>query len=132
MAGQSYCVEGNRWQWGWCCHVSCVGGDKGAGIAYHKHNDDDVIVVVPHPSVLHGHHVADCDMAQLTRGVVRGPGPWHVPVVIFGVCWSSFVSHCMWLSFVVGHSRSFVVLLPCRARWWWVEESNSNILGFKP
>jgi hypothetical protein len=105
-----------------------VGGDKGAGVAYRKHNDDDVIVVVvPRPSALHRHHVAHCDMAQLARGVVRGPGPWRVPVVVFGACWSSFVGRCVWLSFVVGHSRSFVALLSCRARWWWVEESNSNV-----
>jgi len=96
----------------WWCRVSCVGGDKGAGIAYHKHNDDNVIVViVPRPSVLHGHHVADCDMAQLAHGVIRGPGLWRVPVVVFGACWSSFVGRCVWLSFVVGHSQLFVVLL---------------------
>ena len=37
-------------------------------------NDDIVVVVVPHRSALHGYHVAFSDVAQLTRGVVRGSG----------------------------------------------------------
>jgi len=37
-------------------------------------NDDVVVVVVPHWSALHGYHVAFSDVAQLTRGVVRGSG----------------------------------------------------------
>jgi hypothetical protein len=65
---------------------------------------------------LHGHHVADCDMVQLARGVVRGPGPWRAPVGVCGGRWSSFVGRrirCVWLSIVVRRPRSFVALLSC-------------------
>jgi len=50
-------------------------------------NDDIVVVVVPHWSVLHGYHVAFSDVARLTHGVVCGSGAMGCGFRVV-VCWS--------------------------------------------
>jgi hypothetical protein len=103
-------VGSRRW-----CHVSWLGGDRGYGAAYCKHNDDDVIVdnvvvVEPRRSALHGHHVAECDVAQLARGVVACAGSrfWWAVVVVCRLLPSLRV-----VVVVVRRSRSFVARLSC-------------------
>ena len=82
-------------------------------------NDDVVVVVVPHQSVLHGYHVTFSDVAQLTRGVVRGSGAMGCSFHVI-VCWSLpllcvVVVIIRWLWPFVGQLSLFVVAVVCWA-----------------